>query len=49
MASEGARGGVLVTSGAFTRAARTFAQGKPLELLDGKALFALIQSAGLRA
>ncbi|MHA3775442.1 restriction endonuclease [Verrucomicrobiota bacterium sgz303538] len=34
----------FVTSGVFTREAREFSQGKPLELIDGEALSRLIQS-----
>jgi restriction system protein len=38
MQKVGATGGVFVTTGAFTQAARQFATGMPIELVDGKAL-----------
>ena len=38
MKKVGATGGVFVTTGAFTPAARQFATGMPMELVDGKAL-----------
>jgi len=38
MASHGATGGFVVTSGAFSPDARTFAEGKNIELIDGSAL-----------
>ena len=38
MAAEGASGGVVISSGTFTREARDFASGKPLELIDGPQL-----------
>jgi restriction system protein len=43
MAAEGATGGFVVTSGVFTDDARAFAVGRNIELLDGKALHALIR------
>lgn len=43
MAANGASGGFVVTSGAFTDEARAFAVGRNIELLDGKALHALIR------
>ena len=46
MAAEGASGGFVVTSGVFTGEARAFAAGRNIELMDGKALHALI--AGVR-
>ena len=46
MAAEGATGGFVVTSGVFTDEARAFAVGRNIELMDGKALHALI--AGVR-
>lgn len=42
MNAVGASSGFLVTSGTFTRAARHFAAGQPVELLDGTALRELI-------
>ena len=47
MAAEGATGGFVVTSGVFTAEARAFAKGTNIELIDGKALRALI--AGVKA
>ena len=42
MAAKGAAGGFVVTSGVFTDEARAFATGRNIELIDGKALHALI-------
>ncbi|WP_324781194.1 restriction endonuclease [Thiobacillus sedimenti] len=42
MAARGATGGFVVTSGVFTDEARAFAKGRNIELMDGKALHALI-------
>lgn len=39
-----ARGAIVITSGRFTREAALFAEGKTLELIDGPALLALVQS-----
>ena len=47
MAAQGATGGFVVTSGVFTKEARAFASGQNIELMDGKALHALI--SGVRA
>lgn len=38
MAAQGAAGGFVVTSGVFTADARSFAQGRNIELIDGAAL-----------
>jgi len=43
MAANGATGGFVVTSGVFTDEARAFAIGQNIELMDGKALHALIR------
>lgn len=43
MAAKGATGGFVVTSGVFTDEARTFSRGQNIELVDGKALHALIR------
>lgn len=43
MAANGATGGFVVTSGVFTDEARAFAVGRNIELIDGKALHALIR------
>lgn len=45
MAARGAAGAMVVTSGAFTAEAKSFAQGRNITLIDGKALDKLIQSA----
>jgi restriction system protein len=42
MAAQGAVGGFVVTSGVFTDEAKAFASGQNIELMDGKALYALI-------
>ena len=47
MASRSAAGGFVLTSGIFTDEARAFVRGKNIELVDGKALLALI--GGVRA
>ncbi len=43
MAARSAPGGFVVTSGVFTDEALAFAKGKNIELMDGKALHALIR------
>ena len=40
---EKAQGAFVVTTGSFTKAAQTYALGKPLTLIDGPALLQLIQ------
>ncbi|MDQ2736509.1 MAG: restriction endonuclease [Pseudomonadota bacterium] len=45
MASQGVAGGFVVTSGTFTDEASVFADGKNVKLLNGKALFGMIQAA----
>lgn len=47
MAAEGATGGFVVTSGVFTDDARAFAEGRNIELLDGKALHTLIRGVNV--
>jgi restriction system protein len=42
--AEKADRGIFITSGAFTSDARTFAAGKPLELIDGEGLLGLLPS-----
>ncbi len=49
MAAEGATGGFVVTSGVFTDEARAFAVGRNIELMEGKALHALIRGASVPA
>jgi len=43
MASRKANRGIVVTYGAFTQDAKDFAHGKPLDLVDGQKLMALIE------
>lgn len=43
MAAKGAAGGFVVTSGVFTNEALAFATGTNIQLMDGKALHALIR------
>ena len=43
--AEGSLKGILITSGNFTQAARKFADGKRLELIDGQDLDDLLQQA----
>ncbi len=45
MASQGAAGGFVVTSGVFTADAHSFAEGKNIELIDGTALNKMIEKA----
>jgi restriction system protein len=42
MAAEHAQGGIIITSGRFTQEAKTFAHGKPLDLVEGKQLASLV-------
>jgi restriction system protein len=44
MISEGATHAILVTCGSFTPEARSFAEGKPITLVEGPELWALIQT-----
>jgi restriction system protein len=43
VAAEGATGGVVICSGAFTREALDFARGKPMELIEGTTLARMIE------
>ena len=45
MTAESATGGFVVTCGGFTRDARSFAQGRNIELIDGAALAVMIEKA----
>jgi restriction system protein len=45
MAAKGAAGGFVVTSGRFTDEARSFAQGRNVQLIDGPQLHRMIQHA----
>jgi restriction system protein len=49
MAAKSATGGFVVTSGAFTEEAGGFAIGRNIELMDGKALHALIRGVNVPA
>ncbi len=42
VAAQGATGGIVISSGTFTREAREFASGKQLELIDGPGLVMMI-------
>jgi len=44
MTAEKADQAIIVTTGNFTRDARDFAAGKPIQLVDGPQLLALVQS-----
>jgi restriction system protein len=44
MTAEHADETIIVTSGKFTRDAQDFATGKPIRLIDGSQLLALVQS-----
>ena len=43
--AEQAAHAILVTTGRFTQNARAFAAGKPLELIDGERLNAIVEEA----
>lgn len=43
MAAQGAAGGFVVTSGVFTPDARSFAEGRNIEFVDGKVLSAMLK------
>jgi restriction system protein len=45
MTDKKAHGAIVVTSGVFTQEARTFAEGKPIDLIEGEELAALIRRA----
>lgn len=45
MAAESATGGFVVTSGVFTADAQSFAKGRNIELIDGPALQAMIETS----
>ena len=50
MHNEGASKGILVTTSGFGKAAYTFANGKPMELLTGENLLYLLKEhAGVQA
>jgi restriction system protein len=48
VASEGASGGIIITSGMFTQEARNFAHGKPLDLVEGQGLVDLIRNVQVK-
>jgi restriction system protein len=48
MASKGAAGGFVVTSGKFTADAQEFARGRNITLVDGERLHAMLQAAKAR-
>ncbi len=43
MAAEGATGGIVVTSGEYTQEAKSFAEGKKIDLIDGSGLRDMIK------
>lgn len=45
--SERANKGILITTGYFTKSAIAFAEGKPIELIDGKQLDTLLKRHGV--
>lgn len=45
--SERANKGILMTTGVFTKSANVFADGKPIELIDGVAMQSLLKQYGL--
>lgn len=47
--SERANKGILMTTGYFTKSAITFANGKPIELIDGKEMQGLLSNNGISA
>jgi restriction system protein len=50
MQNEGATNGILVTTSGYGQASHEFANGKPLELIDGGNLLYLLQAhAGIEA
>jgi len=44
MTARKAHGAIVVTSGIFTQEARAFAEGKPIDLVEGEQLASLIRS-----
>ena len=48
LTSERADEAIIVTSGSFTRDAQSFAEDKPIRLVDGPQLLALVQSVQIR-
>lgn len=48
LTSERADEAIIVTSGNFTREAQSFAEGKPIRLVDGPQLLALVKSVQIR-
>lgn len=45
MGHEGANTGILITTSTFGPACHRFIKGKPLELIDGSSLLALIEES----
>jgi restriction system protein len=43
VAAKGATGGIVICSGTFTKEARDFARGKPIELIEGSALARMVE------
>lgn len=49
MIDQKAHGVIVVTSGVFTQEARSFAEGKPIDLIEGDQLAVLVRSAQAKA
>jgi restriction system protein len=45
MTAEGANGVIIMTSGLFTQEAKTFAENKPVDLVEGNQLVDLVRAA----
>ncbi|MBZ0159887.1 MAG: restriction endonuclease [bacterium] len=48
MTAQRAQGAVIITSGLFTQEAKTFASGKPIDLVEGQQLADLVRSVQVR-
>jgi restriction system protein len=48
MTAQRAQGAVIITSGLFTQEAKTFARGKPIDLVEGQQLADLVRSVQVR-
>src|SRR5574337_12961 len=48
MTAQHAQGAVVITSGLFTQEAKTFAHGKPIDLVEGQQLADLVRSVPVR-
>jgi restriction system protein len=48
MTAQHAQGAVVITSGLFTQEAKTFARGKPIDLVEGQQLADLVRAVQVR-